>query len=254
MSHNDDLIEELAQWRRKLRAAKLEADDAGELYREKRRRVNEISGSIEEVMQEIETSRSGRPIMDHINGNGAADHPINRHLERVERMTSIEPDSVKPVADLLADAMAPLVAEGLVMVDPVIETKPDGGAVEWTSADLDHELLHALTHRPDHKLAWEVLIREGATNDRIWAALKDLWDFSSSWCPPAMSGGKTGHTAFGGAAPSFTMGQSKGAGRATLYGAGLVARIRSVLGIPMPSEAAKKPVKSRKPKPEPAGV
>ena len=254
MSHNDDLIEELAQWRRRLPRSEARGRRRWRAVPGEAARVNEISGSIEEVMEEIETGRSARPIMDHINGNGTADHPINRHLERVERMTAIEPDSVKPVADLLADAMAPLVAEGLVMVDPVIETKPDGGAVEWTSADLDHELLHALTHRPDHKLAWEVLIREGATNDRIWAALKDLWDFSSSWCPPAISGGKTGHTAFGGAAPSFTMGESKGAGRATLYGAGLVARIRSVLGIPMPSEAAKKPVKSRKPKPEPAGV
>ena len=70
--HNDELIEELRNIRIRLAREIIELQTRHEAYIEQKREVAELRHAIEEVLEEIETGRSGRPLLDAAASNGAA--------------------------------------------------------------------------------------------------------------------------------------------------------------------------------------
>lgn len=79
MSHNDDLIDELREARKKERKKFQEWIDERAILREKQAAHQAAADLVEEILKEIETGDSGRPIMDAINGkgNGKPDLPLS---------------------------------------------------------------------------------------------------------------------------------------------------------------------------------
>lgn len=124
----------------------------------------------------------------------------------------------------------------------------DSSLPPWTSADLEHELRHALKFRAGSSASqpdpWKRLIAEGATNEQIGAALHLIWPRERFFFAPPQTGGKLGYTIQNTALPGghfFWLGAFRGPGhKATLSGSALIHRIRTVLEIPTPTEARKK--------------
>ena len=111
-------------------------------------------------------------------------------------------------------------------------------ADEPAEVGLETELLHAVAG-----MEWQELIDEGAVNVQIRAKLEEIWPrHGRTFVPPDQSGGKTGYTITGqGGCPVFWLGAFKGPGHpADLAGDKLASRIRELLEIPTPAEAAKR--------------
>ncbi len=70
MNHNDNLISELQQARHAWRQRHLAMEEAREIYIESRTSATKAKGVVEEILMEIETGRTGRPILDAVNGTG----------------------------------------------------------------------------------------------------------------------------------------------------------------------------------------
>ena len=113
----------------------------------------------------------------------------------------------------------------------------------WTSDDLDAVLLHALGRSGAVAILWPKLIKQGATNDDIRHVISLIWPtHGRQFIPPDQGGGKHGYTiqATHAGAGMLWVGPFRGPGHeATLYGERLIHRIRDVLEIPTPTEAAR---------------
>jgi hypothetical protein len=113
----------------------------------------------------------------------------------------------------------------------------DAGKPFWTREDVDDELMHALHYGG---LAWAAIIADGADDAEILRRLRGWPRGGRVFVPPQTSGGKYGYTIWCvGKTPTFWVGSYHGLGhKPTLEGPDLVRRVRSLLEIPTPREAA----------------
>lgn len=167
-----------------------------------------------------------------------------------DRVSLPDDSSMKPI-EPAANAAIDRLGQLLDGQDPsrgLNGQQADSSLPPWTSADLEHELRHALQFRRGSSASlsdpWKLLIAEGATNERIGAALNLIWPRERFFFAPPQTGGKLGYTIQSTALPGghyFWLGAFRGPGhKATLSGSALIHRIRTVLEIPTPTEARKK--------------
>lgn len=104
-SHNDDLILEMRDARKKERAALAAVNEAKVAYRERVAEWKAAGKLVDEILAEIETGSSGRPILDlamprngngdgHANGNGKSiatdfDRDIAKAVEKAEALKAL---------------------------------------------------------------------------------------------------------------------------------------------------------------------
>jgi hypothetical protein len=248
-THNDDLIAELKSARLNRRQLTVDLIEARAGYVQAKRRLTEADGIIDEILQQIETGKSGRPLMDAIAALNLAAAP--------EAIVNGQPAT--------RDELAAAVRSDLA----VEESRPDGAvgngktAVEMANqrtyalVEIDKELEDALypAGHEGPKSPWVSLRELGATDSKILAPLGSLWPKSSRmYVPPNRSGGKHGYTIQGCPRPGFWMGSYKGLGhQPNLCDLALSGRVRQLLELPEASGPSAPP-KARKGKPEPAGV
>lgn len=148
----------------------------------------------------------------------------------------------EPTADIVIDPMAAAKRDD-DQVD-VEEETPDGGHLEWTSADLERELeaackIRGVPSADGKSTVWpfEELKRTGCDDGKILEVLRAIWPGGYE----AIQGNgpwkkRLGCTVHGGSTPAIWIGARKSTDRKlappTLEGLRLADRVRTVLGIP----------------------
>jgi hypothetical protein len=210
MSHNDELIDELRAARLKRQEAREAMNEAEVIFKEKKTRYKQSEALIDEILEEIETGQTGRPVMDAIAArNGTIAPPPEMPPER-----RAEPESL-------------------------CDLHPPGA---WTSDELVIELRHALSQSfgyGDAQVRLLALRDSGATTDQVVEILRKCWPDRPKFVMADVDHPR-GYACVGGNRPAFWMGSYAQSMRPTFEGDALIYRIRGVLGIPTPTEAAKK--------------
>lgn len=205
-SHNDELIEELRNLRRRLATETIELHTREEALRDQKQEVRDLRNAIDEVLEEIETGRTGRPLLD------AASRPA---------------DPAPPVEERPGGAPA----EHLCDLH---------GGRPWTDEELDRLLVHACRHY-DRGMAefWSKATESGADDGVILFFLRQRWPNSRVFVGPDATHQKHGYTIQGSPDPRLWVGPYLGHNhRPTLGGMPLVQTVRRVMGIPSPADVA----------------
>lgn len=272
INHNDSLVAELREARLKERAAFRGMLDARQPLRERQAEHQDALRLVEEILKEIETGSTGRPILDAIAGNGNG-HPVDAHIERVNRLAGAETlaDLEEAGPEVYAKAQEEFDGARGMIPPADVEALPDGGrparelACEdlghkrpWTDDELDRLLIHACrTYYPQTREWWEAATIHGALDDAIRDTLLRHWPQGRVFVGPDQTRQKHGYTITrAGSLPCLWVGAYKGPGhKATLAGSALIAAVRRVFDIADPTQGApsaaekpsRKPAKGRKP-------
>lgn len=275
MTTDHAILEELRQARKSLAAARIAEQDARTIVSERKAARMKAEALIEEICSEIETGRSGRPILDHINGRSGkgSERPEEEDESADERQrgpTVREPritdhQSVPPAPRKRGQPHNLQAAERAEPGKGVNGHKPGctfeamlgAAALEWTSADLERELSAACgwTHPGT---VWDAAREDGCDDAKILEILRAIWPVgyrveqgTGPWK------GRNGCTIHGGPTPAFWVGARKSTdwkiAPPQLQGLQLADRVRAVLGIPRvriqpePETAAdRQPVRKRR--------
>lgn len=268
MSTDHAILEELRQ-------ARIAEQDARTVVSERKAARMKAEALIEEIMAEVETGRSGRPILDQINGRSGkgAERPEEEDDSADERQRG--PTVREPrIADHQAVPPAPrkrgrphkLAAAERPELKAISEPgqadvteKPPAGPGEWTSADLERELTAACGWT-DPKSEWGYVKSRGCDDSKILEILRSIWPLSYRVEPGTGPWrGRNGCTIHGGPTPAFWVGVRKSTdwkiAPPQLQELLLADRVRRVLGIPRastfggkaePTEADRQPVRRRR--------
>ena len=137
MSHDDDLMSELREARLKKRKAFEAMSNAKSHYLDRKQEHRDAADLVEEILQEVETGKSGRPMLDAINGNGNG-------------------------------------AAKIVTLDELLEAEAAADRLP-AQDEIRNRLYDALSRTDIASKEWAILVRQGATDDDIATALIHCW-------------------------------------------------------------------------------
>lgn len=246
MSREHELMTELRDARRRLLAARIAEQDARTALSERKAARMKVEKDLEEILGEVETGSTGRPILDAINGAALAAAAEDAGADSQQRGPTAEPKRRRGRPHKLEQADGPPVLARPAAEswrDPVALAQADDaeptGPGEWTSADLERELRDAVLRvGPKGDATWTRLGMDGCDDAKILEVLRARWPGSylaiegtGSWFKRQV--GKTVH---GGPTPAFWIGARKHTdwkiAPPQLSGLQLADRVRRVLGIP----------------------
>jgi hypothetical protein len=213
------LIDEISQAVEDLRTAEEETTAASKQLRQCKSRLKECRAELSRLILELKTGESRYPLIERFTATG---------------------ESVSPNGDAIETDLARVLEAG-----PDADGEPDVN-IEWTSADLERELRDAVTRvgSDSPTKVWAGPKRKGCDDAKILEILRSIWpagylarEGTGPW-----EGRNVGKTIHGGPTPAFWIGARKAAdwkvAPPQLQGLRLADRVRSVLGIRRPGEAA----------------
>lgn len=262
MSYEKELFLELRDARKRYSEALAEENEAHARHQELRKKRRESLRAIEEILMEIETGCSGRPILDRINSRAS---PAEETADERQRGPTAAPAPAPP-AEPGPKARARARARASVHKLPPggsaeLKAALDGqaadpaGPLPWVTADLERELEAAIypAWARGEDSPWPTYRAIGAISDsQILEVLRSLWPSRYRF---ERAGSGHGHTVHGGVSPAFWIGprRTETMNRPTLEGAALVHRVRGLLDLPRtvavktsPAPAPAPPAKSGK--------
>ena len=263
MSREHELFEELRKARRSLAGAKGAEKEARAVILDRKAARLRAEALVEEILSEVETGKTGRPVLDAIAvaGRGAGKPPADETADERQRGPTAVPSSVsfgakdfaalpamaeklkaaakgRPKAERADHREVVIGSDGAV--PPPAEIVIDATAMverhfaSTPGADLDAALLAAcypIAWRGDNS-PWPALKEHGCDDAKILEVLRALWPDGDRY--QIRSGpDKFGHTTQGGAVPKFWLGARLGKDqRPLLSGLQLAYRVRIVLDLP----------------------